>query len=154
VARACGKFQSLNKASLVLVGVVTLGIAVSILVGKLRSYSFIAGIFGMLLTALIPFGIWILVSWYLPNRATRWEDVVPGAALFGVGVLVLHFVTVYWIAHEVESKTDTYGAIGSALAILLWAYLLGRLMAAGAVLNMALWEQRHQDQTPAPEATG
>ena len=149
-----GKFQSLTKASVVLVGVVTVGIALSILIGKLRSYSFIAGLVGVLLSALIPFGIWILVSWYLPNRAARWEDVVPGAALFGVGVLLLHVFTIYWIAHEVESKTDTYGAIGSALAILLWAYLLGRLMAAGAVLNMALWEQRNPDQTPTAEPTG
>ena len=146
-----GKFPSLTKASLVLVGLVTLAIAVSILIGKLRSYSFIAGLFAVFLTALIPFGIWIFVSWKLPNRATRWEEVVPGAALFGVGLLALHAITIYWIAREVEHKSDTYGAIGGALAILLWAYILGRIMAAAAVLNMALWEQRNQDQTPPSE---
>jgi uncharacterized BrkB/YihY/UPF0761 family membrane protein len=67
-------------------------------------------------------------------------------------VLVLHAVTIYWIARQIESKSDTYGAIGGALAILLWAYILGRIMAAGAVLNMAVWEQRHE-QTPPPEPT-
>jgi uncharacterized BrkB/YihY/UPF0761 family membrane protein len=149
-----GKFPSLTKASLVLVGLVTVGIATSILVGKLRSYSFIAGLFAVFLTALIPFGIWIFVSWKLPSRAPRWQEVVPGAALFGVGVLALHAITIYWIAREVEHKSDTYGAIGAALAILLWAYILGRIMAAGAVLNMALWEQRHQDESPPAGTTG
>jgi uncharacterized BrkB/YihY/UPF0761 family membrane protein len=94
------------------------------------------------------------VSWKLPNRASRWEDVVPGAALFAVGLLALHAITIYWIAREVEHKSDTYGAIGAALAILLWAYILGRIMAAAAVLNMALWEQRHQDESPPAGTTG
>jgi uncharacterized BrkB/YihY/UPF0761 family membrane protein len=149
-----GKFESLTKASVVLVGLVTVGVVMSILVGKLRSYSFIAGLFGVFLSALIPFGIWIIVSWKLPNRATRWEEVVPGAALFGVGALALHAITIYWIAREVEHKSDTYGAIGGALAILLWAYILGRIMAAAAVLNMALWEQHHQDESPPAGGTG
>ena len=149
-----GKFQSLTKASAVLVGVVTAGIALSILVGKLKSYSFIAGLLAIVLSALIPFAIWIFISWNLPNRATRWEDVVPGAALFGVGLLALHAITIYWIAREVEHKSDTYGAIGAALAILLWAYILGRIMAAAAVLNMALWEQRHPDESTPGATTG
>src|SRR5262249_56721413 len=63
---------------------------------------------------------------------------------FALGVLVLHLVTVYWIAHQVESKTDTYGAIGAALAILLWAYLLGRLITASAVINASLWQRRRE----------
>ena len=62
---------------------------------------------------------------YLPRQPTRWPELVPGALFLTVGVLGLHIVTVYWIAHEVESKTDTYGAIGAALALLLWSYLLG-----------------------------
>ena len=57
-------------------------------------------------------------------------------------MLGLHIVTVYWIAHEVESKTDTYGAIGAALALLLWSYLLGRLITASAVINASLWQRR------------
>jgi hypothetical protein len=37
---------------------------------------------------------------------------------------------VLWIAHVLETKTNTYGAIGSALAILLWADLLGHSSSA------------------------
>lgn len=57
---------------------------------------------------------------------------------------MLHRVTVYSIAYEVESKTDTYGAVGAAIALLLWAYLLGRLITASAVVNAAAWQRRHE----------
>jgi uncharacterized BrkB/YihY/UPF0761 family membrane protein len=145
-----GRFKSLSKASGFLVVAVTGAVVLAVLVSKLKEHSLVLGLLGVILTAAIPAALWVLVSWHLPNRATRWEDVVPGAVLFGVGVLGLHVVTIYWIAHEIESKTNTYGAIGAALALLLWAYLLGRVMAASAVLNMALWERKHERETPAP----
>src|SRR6476646_6237174 len=68
-----------------------------------------------------------------------WAALLPGAVVFGVGLEVLHLVTVYWIANQIEHKTDTYGAIGFALALLLWAYLLGRLITSAAVVNATLW---------------
>ena len=61
--------------------------------------------------------ITIVASWYLPRQPVRWQDLIPGAFVVTVGVLGLHIITVYWIAREVESKTDTYGAIGAALAL-------------------------------------
>ena len=64
---------------------------------------------------------------------------MPGAVFFGLGVEAMHVITVYWIAHVVESKTDTYGAIGFALGLLLWAYIFGRLITTAAVINETLW---------------
>jgi uncharacterized BrkB/YihY/UPF0761 family membrane protein len=40
--------------------------------------------------------------------------------------------------------SDTYGAIGSALGILVALYLIGRAMSASAVLNATLWERKQQ----------
>jgi uncharacterized BrkB/YihY/UPF0761 family membrane protein len=70
---------------------------------------------------------------------------LPGAVLVGIGTLLLHLVTVFWIAREVEHKSDTYGAIGVSLALLLWAYLLGRVIVAAASLNAALWRRNRQE---------
>ena len=51
-------------------------------------------------------------------------------------------MTVFWIARG-GGKTDTYGAIGAALALLLCrSYLLGRLITASAVINATLWQRR------------
>jgi membrane protein len=80
-----------------------------------------------------------------------WTAFIPGAVVFGVGMEVLHLVTVYWISRQIESKTDTYGAIGFALALLLWAYLLGRLITSAAVVNETLWT-RDQERRRARRA--
>jgi membrane protein len=72
---------------------------------------------------------------------------LPGAVLFGIGVQVLHVVTVVWIARSLESKSETYGALGAALTILLWAYLLGRLVTASASLNTVIWRDRSPTQS-------
>ena len=62
--------------------------------------------------------------------------------MFGIGVQVWHVLTIVWIARSLESKSETYGALGAALTILLWAYMLGRLVTASAALNAVLWGGR------------
>lgn len=114
------------------------------LIDGLRDRSFALGLIGILVVSLIPFAVTLMASAHLPRQPTRWPDLVPGALFLTLGVLVLHIVTVYWIAREVESKTDTYGAIGAALALLLWSYLLGRLITASAVINVSLWQRREE----------
>jgi membrane protein len=111
----------------------------------MRHESRVLSIVGYTVTTAVPFMLWLAASWWLPRRARRWEDLVPGALLVALGIQGLHLVTVFWIAHLLESKTDTYGAIGAALAILLWAYLLGRIIIAAAVIDAALWLRRNED---------
>ena len=135
-----GKPRSATRAAGVLVLLVTGALTISALVGKLRSESFGAGLVATLLFIAIPVGVWLFVSWHMPRAPDApWSALLPGAVVFGLGLEVLHIITVYWIATQVEHKTDTYGAIGFALALLLWAYLLGRLITSAAVVNETLW---------------
>ena len=62
---------------------------------------------------------------------------------------MLHLITVYYLPLTISHKSATYGAIATALALLAWAYLVGRLLTAAAVLNAALW---HRKQLPDPES--
>lgn len=140
-----GKPQRSGMAVLSLIGIVALGITLSALIGVLRGESFLLGLAGTIIYVFIPVVLWILVSWHLPHADLPWTALVPGAVVFGVGLELMHLVTVYWIAREVESKTSTYGAIGFAIALLLWAYLVGRLITTAAVVNESLWT-RHQEQ--------
>ncbi len=137
-----GKLRSPVKALLAVLAITTASLAFGVALDSVRSRSPVLGLVGIVLFALIPFGLALGASVLLPRQPTRWPELVPGAVFLALGVLVLHIVTVYWIAHAVESKTDTYGAIGSALAILLWSYLLGRLFTASAVINATLWQRR------------
>jgi uncharacterized BrkB/YihY/UPF0761 family membrane protein len=127
---------------LAVLGLATVAFIFTALLDNLRDRSLALGVIGIAVASIIPFVVSLVASAYLPRQPTRWPDLIPGAVFLTVGVFGLHLVTVFWIAHEVESKTDTYGAIGAALALLLWSYLLGRLITASAVINASLWERR------------
>ena len=144
-----GKPEKPTRAVAVLIGVVTLALGISVLVGKLRGASFLLGLVATLLFVAVPFALWLLVSWFMPRPAELpWTALLPGAVFFGVGLEILHVVTVYWIARQVESKTDTYGALGFALALLLWAYLLGRVVTSATVINESLWSHYQERRRP------
>jgi uncharacterized BrkB/YihY/UPF0761 family membrane protein len=142
----------LTKPALLLIVLVTAAIALVQLINWMRDRSFIAGLSAEILFIAVPAGAWLVVSlrFFVHPPEAGWRDLLPGALLVGVGVQVLHFVTVYWITHLLSSKSETYGAIGAALAILFWAYLLGRILAASAVLNAGAWQQRHAPKRPLP----
>ena len=81
-------------------------------------------------------GAWLWVSWLLPHaRDIPITALVPGALLFGLVVWSMHLLTVFYFARKVSHASDTYGAIGSAIGILLALYLIGRAMSAAATLN-------------------
>ena len=103
---------------------------------------------------MVPAGLWLLVSSRLPHVDCPWWALLPGAALFGVGVAALHVVTVTFIAHLMTSKTETYGVIGGSLSLLLWAYLFGRIITASAVINSAFWSRYEARHAPPAAGTG
>jgi len=89
------------------------------------------------------FLLWIAVSIELPHpEGLSWRAFVPGAALVAGGMEAIHLATVLYLSHKAEQASASYGALGTALVLLLWLYLLGRLIVAAAFLNAAVWEQR------------
>jgi uncharacterized BrkB/YihY/UPF0761 family membrane protein len=90
-------------------------------------------------------GAWLLISWLLPHaKGVTAVDLAPGALLFGLVIWVMHLLSVFYFSRKVSNASDTYGAIGAAIGILLALYLVGRAMSASAVLNATLWERKQQ----------
>jgi uncharacterized BrkB/YihY/UPF0761 family membrane protein len=150
-----GKPVSMLRSAAVLVLVVSASLVLVGFVSALRGESFLWGLVATLVFVAVPVAVWVGVSSYMPHAPdVPWTAMLPGAVVFGIGLEVLHLVTVYWISNQIEHKTDTYGAIGFALALLLWAYLLGRLITSAAVINETLWakdverRKRHRPRRP------
>jgi uncharacterized BrkB/YihY/UPF0761 family membrane protein len=139
-----------TRATFVFIGVVTVALALSALIDVLLNRVVIGGIAALVLYTGLGFAVWWLVSWWLPHGDCDLLGLVPGAALFAIGVEALHVMTVVWFPHAMKSKSELYGTIGLALALLFWAYLLGRLMAVAAALNFALWRRRTESSPPPP----
>jgi uncharacterized BrkB/YihY/UPF0761 family membrane protein len=107
-----------------------------------REQDWIAGLAATMLVLGVAFGFWLLVSRHLPNAANDWIDLVPGAVVVSVGLQAMHVFTVYFLGPKIESATQLYGIVGIVTTLLFWFYLGGRLIVAGATLNVEFTEVR------------
>jgi uncharacterized BrkB/YihY/UPF0761 family membrane protein len=128
-----------TRAALVFIAFVAVAVAIAGLVDKLRYHFLVNAILSILVLTLVPFVAWWYVSWWLPHRNCPLIALMPGAALFAVGAVALQIASIVWLPHHLANKSDEYGTLGVSVALLLWAYLLGRVMTLAAVLNAALW---------------
>ena len=137
---------------LTLIVVISAAMVLNIGVSRIRDASVLAGLGVTVLYVAIPFCVWLVLSTSMPHAAEAgWRALLPGAILFGFSFIGLHLFTVYWITHLIARRSATYGAVGAALALLLWAYVVGRMMMASAVLNASRWrraEERQQTLDP------
>jgi uncharacterized BrkB/YihY/UPF0761 family membrane protein len=138
---------------LVLIGLALAASALGVAINDLRKSWGIGGaLLAILIITALAFAGWWWVSWKLPHAPVPARALIPGALLMAVGADVLQLLTTYWIGHLVARKTNTYGAVGVALAVLLWVYILGRIMVGSAGLNAALWHRRQVAEAGRPPA--
>jgi len=130
------KPRKVMRPALILILIVSAGLLAIGLASKLDTKTIKGEVTTLAVLLAFTAGAWLLIGLWLPHRGT-WTTLVPGAVGFALGGAALHVATVIWFAHLVGSKSETYGALGASLAMLLWAYFLGRLAIAAALLNAA-----------------
>lgn len=113
----------------------------------LREALGLVGILGVLVTIAFETGVAVLVMWLLPRRAERWQELLPGALLISVGTQLVSVAVVFYFAPRIGRYSDLYGALGTAAVLLVWLYVLARLITSGAFLNATLWERRYGGST-------
>lgn len=87
---------------------------------------------------------WALL-WFLPHPLdASLVDLLPGALVIGIGCQALHLVTVLYLVDRVTN--ELYGALGGAATLLLWGYLLARILVGASTVNRT-W---YVDRRPAP----
>jgi uncharacterized BrkB/YihY/UPF0761 family membrane protein len=101
------------------------------------------GVLGVLATIAFQTGVALLVMWLLPRRAERWQELVPGAVLVAVGAQLVSVAVVFYFAPKIGRSSELYGTLGTAAVLLVWLYVVARLITAGAFLNATLWERRY-----------
>jgi len=114
-----------------------------------RERSGIGGLAASIVISVVYGLLWLVVSSRLPHADATLRDLVPGAAAYGVGAVILQLVAVYFLAPQAAHRQQTYGTIGVAAALLLGLYFLGRLMVFSAVVNstLRLRRVRHASQS-------
>jgi uncharacterized BrkB/YihY/UPF0761 family membrane protein len=121
----------------------TFGFIVAMIAARwAREETDVGGLVATLLVIGVPFAFWLLLSRSLPNKASAWFELVPGALLIAVGLQAMHLFTAYFLGPKLTSATQLYGLIGVVTTLLFWFYLGGRLIVAGATLNVEVVEMR------------
>ena len=135
-------------AACVLGGLVP-AIALALVANWLRSVAYALGVVvSLLLVVLYSLLGWVILR-LLPRPPTASAvDLVPGAILIGVGVQVLHLISAFYLVNRISSSSQLYGALGGAATLLLWGYLLARILIGASTLNHALF--RYQDPARLP----
>ncbi len=131
-------------ASLLLSGAAIGLIVLAALVAWIRHHAgFGVGLMAALAMTLIYLVGWFVLSTWLPHRPVPPRALLPGAILMAVGFQLLGLFTTYYLVDRAQRAASVYGAIGTALAILLWLYIVARLAVGSAVLNSEL-AARHE----------
>ncbi len=109
----------------------------------LREALGLGAVIGVVLTLALETGIALIVMKLLPNRAERWQDLLPGALVLALGIQCVQVAVVFYFAPKLERSSELYGVLGVAAVLLVWLYILARLATAAAFLNATLWERRY-----------
>ena len=129
--------------------------AVSLGLAWLREQLGTISILGTALTLAATTGVALTAMWLLPRRATTARDLLPGALLVAVGSQLIQIAVLFYFAPRLGRSEETYGALGSAATLLVWLYVISRLITGAAFLNSTLWLRRNEvRQELDPAGTG
>jgi len=126
------------RAAATVVGLLVSGLGLVLVANWVRSIDNAVGLVAtVLLVAVYSVLGWVILR-PLPRPAgVADRDLVPGAILIGVGVEVMHLVTVLYLGKRLESASQLYGALGGAATMMLWTYLLARVLIGATTVNRA-----------------
>jgi uncharacterized BrkB/YihY/UPF0761 family membrane protein len=103
---------------------------------------------GVVLSTALYAGLSVWVSSVMPHDPeAQWIDFLPGALALAVGMQAMQLFSEVYLVHKAQSFSDLYGGLGVAAVLLLWLYLIGRLLVGAAMINATRWDRAHHGGT-------
>ncbi len=84
---------------------------------------------------------WLLLTLVLPRASRDPTVLLPGAALVGASLAALQAVSQFYLAPQLESRSELLGGLGIAAVALGWLFIVSRVMVASLAVNAVLFEQ-------------
>jgi membrane protein len=132
------------KGSLVVTGIGLLAIAMQVLLLKAFSALDVPGVVEFLVGLFLASALSLWMLSLLPRDDASWPAVLPGAILFGVGLRLLGLAASTYFAVRLDRTSDLYGALGIAIVMMLYLFVLARLFVAAQFLNATLYRRRQR----------
>lgn len=120
-------------------------VVVSGIAGWIRAQlGLLPGLMAVVGVALFIMAFWVFVQSKLPSPDVPWQAFLPGAALVALGYFGMQVFAAYFLANKLANASELYGVIGLASTLLVYLFLLGRIIVWGAELNAVAYEVREE----------
>jgi uncharacterized BrkB/YihY/UPF0761 family membrane protein len=130
------------KGSLAVTGFGLLAIALQAFLPKVSETLGGPAVVRFVLGLLLASSLAVFVLRLLPRAHAPWTSIVPGAVLVGVGMRLLGLAASTYFAYRLDHSSDLYGALGLAVVMMLFLFLVARLFVAAQFLNATLDRRR------------
>lgn len=130
------------KGSLAVTGFGVLAVALQAFLPKLSEVLDIPGVIRFVLGLILASSLAFAVLRLLPHADAPWTSLVPGAVLTGVGMRLLELAVSTYFASRLDHSNDLYGALGLAVVMMLFLFLVARIFVAAQFLNATLHRRR------------
>jgi membrane protein len=95
-------------------------------------------LFTVIITAATDIALAAFIPWVLLAGRLRIRRLMPGAAVFGLVMLVVHPAGTIYLPHALQVSSDRYGTIGVAFTYIGWLYVLAFCLLTAAVVGQAI----------------
>jgi YihY family inner membrane protein len=129
--------RSILKAAIMLgvLGVLTLASAAAGSVGA-GSDNWLFGILGVAISLVLNFILFMLAFRILTTADVDWADVRPGAIVAAAAWTALQALGGYFVSHQLQGATETYGTFATVIGLLAWIYLGAQVTLLAAEMNV------------------
>jgi uncharacterized BrkB/YihY/UPF0761 family membrane protein len=138
------------KGSLAVTGFGVLAVALQAFLPKISETLGLPALVRFALGLILATSLAFAVLRLLPRADVPWTSILPGAVLMGVGMRLLGLAASTYFAYRLDHSNDLYGALGLAVVMMLFLFLVARLFVAAQFLNATL----HRRGEPLPSADG
>ena len=100
------------------------------------------GLLPAVATVLAVAGLWVLVSLNLPHGDASWRELLPGALLVAIGIVVVHELIANFLFPKLQESTELYGVLGAMTTVLFYMYWVSALFVSAATLGHSIHHER------------
>jgi YihY family inner membrane protein len=119
----------------VLLGLGIVATTVLASLGPILGDSLLAGAAGFVAGAVLSVALSLVVFLLMSPKTCRWTDLLPGAAVAGVGWQVLSLVGVQLVRHQLQHSSELYGTAGVVLGLISFLVLVAQLTLYGLEIS-------------------
>lgn len=120
---------------LAVLGVITIGSAVAGGIGA-GNDNLLLSLVWVLVSLVLNLALFLLAFRILTSADVTWGDVFPGALVAAIAWTALQALGGYFVRHQLEGATETYGTFGTVIGLLAWMYLGAQATLLAAEVNV------------------